>query len=112
MESTKKIAGWWVADDNGQIAPREDGIKNENHDSMGDGPADEMGNCIGKIEDMYLESYGRRPKISELCKAFMFVVNGEVRARGLEGEVKAEFNGDDDLDFEIAKNLEHKGDKL
>jgi hypothetical protein len=47
----------------------------ENQLYNGDGPADTMGDAIQKIAKMYIDAWGRPPRVEELEAVFNFVFN-------------------------------------
>lgn len=109
-EQLRKEAGSWVADDKGMINPDKSAkiADDDEQDINGDFQADLTGDWLEKINAVYLDGYGRKARISELCKIFMFVVNGEIRMRDLKGEVKCEYTGDEDSDRKEAHKVDPK----
>jgi hypothetical protein len=68
--------GWWKINDveRGQSAKMH---RSETETDLynGDGPADEMGECLDSIAREYMAAFGRWPKLDELQACFNFVTN-------------------------------------
>ena len=76
---------WWKIDsvENGQVDPKGHEIKEVTDVGSklynGDGPADVMGAALDTIAEMYVEAWGRPPKLDELRAVFNFVTGPDRR---------------------------------